>query len=390
MNWKSVCDAYPVNKEMVWLNNCGITPAGRHISEAMACFMDGYSRKGVFSPNADYLRIRENIKKILASLLSCDPAELCLIHNTAEGMNFISHGLSLASGDEVILLENEYPSNVYPWRHLQGKGVRLKTAPMGDTPEAFLAGIEAMISGRTRVISLSAVHWCTGMPLPIEQVGQLCREKGITFVVDGAQGVGMQPIDVRKMNIGCMAFSAWKWLTGPLGLGVLYVARENLDALRPVFIGTESVIMDEEYLPYKSELKPTADRFTFSTASLGDWVWFEAALTFLNEIGFDAVRERIFELSDYLAQRLRKIGFQVCSDQFPGHPTGIVACEKPGVSSALLLERLKADGVIAAERLGRIRFSPHIYLDTWQLDRAARILSQACISQMYAQSVTKK
>ena len=375
--WELAHDAYPVNQQLVWLNNCGTTPAGTHIVQAVSRFIEGYSEKGVLTEAASYHDVRKSIKTILSRLLKCDPDELCLIHNTAEGMNFISHGLRLAPDDEIILLENEYPSNAYPWFHWKRKGVNLLTVPMEMSPEAFLEQLRAMITDRTRVVSISVVHWCTGMPLPIDQVGALCRERGIDLVVDGAQGVAIQTIDVKKAAISYMAFSAWKWLLGPLGLGGLYVSKEKLEQLDPIFIGTESVVRDEEYLPYKSELKPTADRFTFSTANFNDWVYFEAALKFLDDIGFKKVQQRIFDLSEYLSQGLRQVGFQVLADRFPRHPTGIAVCEKPGVPSYVIMEKLIENRIVAAERLGRIRVSPNIYILPHQLDKVVQILSSA-------------
>jgi cysteine desulfurase/selenocysteine lyase len=375
MNWDPVYNAYTVNQEMIWLNNCGTTPAGTHIVEALSRYMEGYARKGIFTETAGYAKVQSNIKSILSNLLNCLSGELALIHNTAEGMNFISHGLKLSVDDEVILLENEYPSNIYPWQHLEKKGVKLTIAPMETSPETFLKTLNRLINAKTRVISLSAVHWCTGMPFPLEQVGQLCKENNIEFVVDGAQGVGMQPMDVRTAKIDYMAFSAWKWLLGPLGLGILFISKEKLSQLDPVFIGTASVTNDREYLPYKSELKPTADRFTISTANFSDWVYFEAALEFLQHIGFSRVRERIYELGAYLGDGLKNIGFKVFSDHFKGHPTGIVVCEKPGVTTDVVMQHLKKNKVVAAKRLGNVRFSPHIYISPEQLDEVLRLLS---------------
>ncbi|MEE8554091.1 MAG: aminotransferase class V-fold PLP-dependent enzyme, partial [Desulfobacterales bacterium] len=187
MDWNSIYKAYPVNKEMIWLNNCGVVPAGKYIVEVLSRFMEGYAREGILTEVANYPKVKENIKGILSDLLNCSPDELCLIHNTAEGMNFISHGLNLSSEDEVILLENEYPSNVYPWRHLGKRGVKIVTTPMEKTPETFLKELKNLVTEKTRVISLSAVHWCTGMPLPLDQVGELCKEKNIDFIIDGAQ-----------------------------------------------------------------------------------------------------------------------------------------------------------------------------------------------------------
>ena len=376
MDWNKIYEAYAVNREMVWLNNCGTTPAGSHIVKALSRFMQGYARKGILTEVARLSKVQKKIKKILSELLNCSPDELGLIHNTAEGMNFISHGMDFVPEDEVILLENEYPSNVYPWRHLEKKGVKLVTTPMETSPAAFLQALKRLITVKTRAISLSAVHWCTGMPLPLEQVGALCKEKGIDFVVDGAQGVGMQPLDTQKANIDYMAFPAWKWLLGPLGLGVLYISKEKLNSLKPIFIGTESVMQHQEYLPYKSELKPTTDRFTISTANFNDWVYFEAALQFLQDIGFAAVRDRILELSAYLSAGLAKIGFKVLSDQFPDYPTGIVVCEKPGVGSDIIMQQLKQNKIVAAERLGRVRFAPHVYISPQQLDEVLRVLAK--------------
>jgi selenocysteine lyase/cysteine desulfurase len=211
------------------------------------------------------------------------------------------------------------------------------------------------------------------MPLPLNRVGQLCRARGITFVVDGAQGVGHQRLDLREAAVDFMAFSAWKWLMGPLGLGVFYVAREKLETLKPVFWATGSVVDDETYLPYRAELKPDADRFIISTPNFGDWVYFLAALEFLKIVGFERARERIWELNAHLAQGLRQKGFSVLWDQFAEYPTGITVCSKPGLDAPRAVQQLKAQGVIAAERLGCLRLAPHIYNSLEQLDRVVEM-----------------
>jgi selenocysteine lyase/cysteine desulfurase len=375
MDWQKIYDAFPVNREMIWLNNCGTTPAGKHIVTAVTRFIQGYAEKGILTDVATYPEVRDRIKTILAGLLNCRKEDLALIHNTAEGMNFISRGVDLLPEDELILLENEYPSNVYPWRHWEKRGVRLIFTPMEKTPETFLESLRERVTAKTRLISLSAVHWCSGMPLPLSAIGALCRERGIDFVVDGAQGVGIQPIDVQKMGISYMSFSAWKWLLGPLGVGVFYIAGGNLNRLKPVFIGTDSVVREQEYFPYRDELKPTADRFTFSTANWNDWIYFAASLDFLSSLGFETVRERIFELSRQLSRGLAGIGFHVLSDAHPDWPSGIVVCEKEGISASSILSHLKKNRIVAAERLGRIRFSPHIYISPARIDEVVRVLS---------------
>jgi len=374
MDWEQVYDAYPVNRQLIWLNNCGTVPAGEHIKEAQARYLAGYAQEGVFSRVAPYADTLARIKVLLSGLLNCLPREVTLVHHTAEGMLFVSQGLDLGPGDEVVLLENEYPSNVYPWRNLASKGVRMVAVPPGEHPDQFIDELSRRLTPRTRVVSLSAVHWCTGMPLPLTRVGELCRERGITFVVDGAQGVGHQPVDPHRDGVDYMAFSAWKWLMGPLGLGGFFVARDKLEDLQPAFWATGSVVDDETYLPYRDELKPDADRFILSTPNFGDWVYFLAALKFLDAIGFERARQRILELNAYLAAGLSDKGFTVLSDRFPEYPTGITVCRKTGLDAAALVGQLKAQGIVVAARLGSLRLAPHIYNSFSQLDRVLDIL----------------
>lgn len=341
---------------------------------AMERFLRGYARKGALLEEPTYPGAKASIYRRLAALLNAGPDELALVHNTAEGMNFISHGLSLSPGDEILVLENEYPSNYYPWEHWKGRGVALKAVPCGLGPSAFLRDFEAALGPRVRVATLSAVHWCTGLPLPLREAGRLCAERGVELVVDGAQGVGLVDLDVKACGIGYMAFSAWKWLLGPVGLGILYVSRDRLDRLKPVFKGTESVTGDEGYLPYRDTLKPTADRFAYSSGSFSDWVYFDASLAYLEGIGFDRARSRILDLAGYLSDRLRDIGFDIHSDRFEGARTGIVSLARPGFDAASAVRALKSEGIVAAERLGRLRLAPHVYNSEVQLDRTARVL----------------
>jgi cysteine desulfurase/selenocysteine lyase len=376
MDWTEIAAQFPVNENFIWLNNCGTVPAGRHCLEAMDRYLQSYAERGTLGEAVSFPKVKGRIREILSGLLHCSPDELALIHNTAEGMNFISHGLQLVPGDEIVLLESEYPSNVYPWWHWREKGVILRTAPMAPDPDAFFSGLAPLVNRRTRVIAVSSVHWCTGMPLPLQRIGALCRERGIDLVVDGAQGVGMIPLDLKAVGVTYMAFPAWKWLTGPIGLGVMYVSREKLEALKPTFIGTASVVNDLEYLPYKSELKPSTERFTLSTPNFGDWVYFLASLEFLQQIGFGAVRERIHALARRLVEGLSEAGYRVLAERFAGRGTGIVVCEREGVACERIMSALREHRVVAAERLGRLRLSPHVYLSMEQMDRVVELLSK--------------
>jgi selenocysteine lyase/cysteine desulfurase len=362
-----------VNDNLIWLNNCGTTPASKIAVASVTNYLQGYSKEGIYSPVEQYNTVKVTIKNILGKLLNCYHDELAIIHNTSEGINFISLGLSLEQGDEILLLENEYPSNVYPWEHWKEKGVIVKFISMADTPLGFLENFKSTLSPFTKVVSISAVHWCTGMPLPLLEIGKICKDRNIIFVVDGAQGVGHIPIDVKEMNISFMAFAGWKWLLGPLGIGILYINKEKLDSLKPIFKGTMSVKDGENYFPYKTEHREGADRFEFSTGNFNDWVYLKSSLVMLSEIGFENIFNRIYELSDHLAIGLKKIGFTLSSEKF-SEKTGIICAIRKGISSAKLSLYLREKGIVTADRLGMVRFSPHIYNTFEQLDSVLTIL----------------
>jgi cysteine desulfurase/selenocysteine lyase len=144
--------------------------------------------------------------------------------------------------------------------------------------------------------------------------------------------------------------------------------------MKTIFKGQSSVVNADEYLPYKTEIRPGADRFEYSTGNFTDWVYWKSTLEMLSEIGFPIVRERIYTLKEYLADGLRKNGFRIYSDHFPESKTGILACDKSGVDSAELVKILRDNKVISAVRLGRVRFAPHIYNSFEQLDRVIELL----------------
>jgi selenocysteine lyase/cysteine desulfurase len=297
MNWQSAYDAYPINAECTWLNNCGITPTGLHVVRRMTAHFEQLAQHGPGGSDASPMRLLNHVRQQLGQLLNAAPEDIALVHNTAEGMTMISLGLDLDAGDQILLLENEYPSNVYPWEHWRERGVLLDFVKVGHTAEEFLEHFRHALSPHTKVAAMSMVHWCTGMPLPVQAIADLCHERGILLVLDGSQGVGNVALDFARVAPAVLCFSAWKWLLGPLGLGALVVDPVTLAKLRMPFKATDSVKDPTSYLPYQTEMRASVDRYIYSTANYNDWVFFDESLAFLGGIGFDRVQARLLELT---------------------------------------------------------------------------------------------
>ena len=368
MNWQEVYDAYPINQRSIWLNNCGITPTGRHIVARMAAHFEQMAEHGPGGGDASPVALMTSIRARLGQLLNVDGTDAALIHNTAEGMTMVSLGLELAAGDEILLLENEYPSNVYPWEQWRDRGVLLRFVSPGNTADEFLANFTAALSAQTKVAAMSMVHWCTGMPLPTEAMAQVCHERGILLVLDGSQGVGQVHLDYRKVAPAVLCFSAWKWLLGPLGLGVLVVDPESLKRLRMPFKGTDSVADPNTYLPYQSQLRASVDRYTYSTANYNDWVYFDESLGFLAKIGFERIEGRLVELTSRLWTGLSALGFESAYHHGTQPLSGILAVRKRGVDIDALSEGLSKRGFVTRVRLDHLRLAPHVYQSLEQMD----------------------
>ncbi|MBN2441830.1 MAG: aminotransferase class V-fold PLP-dependent enzyme [Spirochaetales bacterium] len=374
--WNEIASTYPVNKSYIWLNNAGSVPPGQHIINRMNDFINVYAHQSIMAPEFQFARLHGKVKDVLAGVAGCSSDDVALIHNTAEGINFISHGLRLEPGDEVLLLDREYPSNVYPWEHLQKKGIVLSFIPEALTVDGFLGNFKKSITSRTKVAALSAVHWLTGMPLPIKEISTLCRKRHIEVVLDISQGAGHVPLHLDEWGISFCAGSAWKWLQGPVGLGILIIKKEKINTLTYIFKGTSSVVSHHTYLPYKDTLIQTVDRYVYSTPSLIDWVYFDASLSFLSNLGFDAIRSRIFSLSGYLVDHLVALGFSVLNRRFEPCESGIVVAEHGGINSDEIVKKLKAFNIICAQREGRVRFSVHICNTFDQIDTLISVLKE--------------
>lgn len=365
---------FKIRKDLIWLNNCGISVPPVRSATAVKEYLDAYAEAGVLQERKPTGQALKNIREHFTSLLGGAAHEYALLNNTAEGMTFIAQSLPLERGDRVLLVEREYPSNVYPFMQLKKQGVEITFVSPGLSNAEFIANIEAALTPTTRVMSLSVVDWLTGLKFDITAIGRLLKRRGVAFLLDAAQGAGQVDIDVKAAGVDAMAFSCWKWLLGPLGSGGLYVADEFLKKLSIRVAGTSSVKNDEVYLPHREDYKESVDRFMLSTAPYMNWIFLEASLDFLAGVGFDVLQKRLFQLADELAHILRSAGFQVLRDDFGNDKSAIVVAQRDGDMQALHA-RLTQAGVVCALREGALRFSAHLNVDENDLARFKEIVA---------------
>jgi len=154
----------------------------------------------------------------VAQRYATSPEEIALAQNTAEGINIAAHAIPFQPGDNVIFCNMEYPANVYVWMNLERRGVEARIVPNREGGLA-LDDLEQYLDQRTRVMAVSSVEFLTGFRTDLKGMGELCRARGIYFVVDGIQSLGVIPPDVKECHIDMLSCGGPKWLLGPCGQG---------------------------------------------------------------------------------------------------------------------------------------------------------------------------
>lgn len=358
----------PLLDSRVALNHAGVAP--QPASEAVAEFekmrRDALPGEALASVRTAGRELRETYAK----LLGVESSEIAITHHTAEGVNIVAQGFPWEAGDRIVTVSVEYPSNVYPWWNLRERGVETVVVPEREG-RVDLAELEAAIDERVRLVAISHVQFASGFTVDLDRVAGICERSGTFLFVDVAQSIGVLPLNLRRIDAA--AWPTWKWLMGPLGMGGLYIRKERLESLRPVFVGVDGMLPTTDYLDYRFEFRPDASRFEYSSENtLGLLASREAvrrAVALLPAISSSELAARVQSLGDRLAMALEARGYSLYSPRGDGERSGIFSFRTPG-NPLEVLSRLRAGKVEAAVRAGRLRFSPHFYNSPEDIDRA--------------------
>ena len=224
----------------------------------------------------------------VARLIGCDAIDVAVADSTTHGVMLVVNGLDWDDGDEVVVLRGAFPSNYFPWRSLEQRGVVVREVdPASERPIVEL--LEAVVTARTRVVSVSFVTYSLGRRLDVGEIGRWCSSRGIVFVIDGSQGIGGLPFDLDETPCDLLACSGYKWLLGPYGLGFTYVNPEFGERLALGNINWFSIVGASDFSRLgecELEMVPGAIRFDINeTANFINVAAGTAALEYINEVG---------------------------------------------------------------------------------------------------------
>ncbi|NOZ10574.1 MAG: aminotransferase class V-fold PLP-dependent enzyme [Gammaproteobacteria bacterium] len=363
---------FPVDQELIYLNHAAIAPlparTGRAIHDfAHECVHEGSRHYGRWQ--AQEALLREQLRALL-SAPSVD--DIALVKNTSEGLSMIAYGLHWSEGDEVIITNQEFPSNRIIWESLRQQGVLVTEVDVSHSVSPEDAIIDAF-NEKTRLLSVSSVQFGTGLRLNLKNLGTACKDANIPFCVDAIQGLGVFSHNVVDMNIDFLVADAHKWLLGPEGIGVFYCAEKWRERLKLYEYGWHMVEHMGDFDRRDWHPAASARRFECGSPNTLGVFAFSASLSLLLEIGIETVEQRVLKRTDHLRQWIdQHPALENLSPSGPGQLAGITTFKHPKIDAAVLFKALQRHNIMCAPRGGGIRFSPHCYNRLETLNRAIK------------------
>jgi len=300
---------FPALKQYTWFQNGGVSITPAPVAEEHTRLMQELLTRGpmhIVYPDEEYPRRRQTMER-LARFFAVEPEELALMRGVSEGFQTVLRGMEWSAGDQIVITENEEAALLLPVLHLRDLfGVEMIKIPQVDDAEGQAAAVEKRLTERTRLVALSHVTTDLGFRLPVKQICELARERGIPTFLDMAHSAGLYPMGLRELGCDFAGLLSYKWMFAPYASGAMFVRRERLHDLQVTYAGGRA----EKWLDFENdryELHDTAERFQY-----GPWSWplvhaWAFSADYLREIGLGEIWKRTVALTGRLKRGLEEI-----------------------------------------------------------------------------------
>jgi cysteine desulfurase/selenocysteine lyase len=367
---------FPVTQNYIYLDHAGIAPLSTRVTSAIDTFLSEATHDGAFL-YAKWTQQINDIRRSCAGLINAGPEEIAFVKNTSHGLSIVAQGLDWKPGDNVLLYEREFPSNRYPWMHLQRKGVNVRVVPSREG-RIDLRDIEEMTDAKTRLLALSSVQFSNGFRIDLSKVGDLCRRKKVLFCVDAIQSLGIIPMNVKECNIDFLSADAHKWLLGPEGIGIFYCKEELAEHLDPPLIGWKSVKNAFAFDRPDLVLLSNALRFEEGSMNLLGIFGLGAAIELLSEVGLQRIEEHVLGLGDVIIRSAEERGFAVLTPKARKDRGGNITIAG-NFDPAKMQQELQGIGIMVNVRGGGLRISPHFYNTDGEIEVLFQSIDQRAV-----------
>jgi selenocysteine lyase/cysteine desulfurase len=373
--WYYIQQSFTVSPGIINLNNGGVSPAPKTVQEAVKRYYD-YCNE---APSYYMWRIldqgREPLRKNLAKLAGCDAEEVAVNRNSSEGLETVIFGLQLKAGDEVVAAKQDYPNmiNAYKQRELRDgmKMVWINLELPSEDENYLVQQYVKAFTSKTKVVHITHIINWNGQIIPVKKIAQEAHRRGIEVVVDGAHSFAHFNFKIPDLDADYFAASLHKWLYAPIGSGMLYVRKNKISNLYPLFATNDN--------PLKADIRKfehLGTRPFFIEQAIGK------ALEFHEMIGSERKEKRLHYLKNYWIEKVKntpKVKINTSLDPKWGCAIGSVGIDgkKPGELDSFLFDKYKIHAVgIEWENIHGVRVTPNVYTTLSQLDTLAEGIIQ--------------
>lgn len=367
---------FSIPDDVTFLNCANMAPQLRAVSAAGTQAVASKEHPWTL-PAADWFANAEILRGLAAKLLGATPEDMALIPATSYGLAIAAHNVPVRRGQTIVLLDQEYPSNVYVWRELAQQH-DLTILTVTRDARTWTESIVAAIDTRTAVVSVPNCHWTDGSIVDLVQVGQKARQVGASLVIDASQSLGAYPLDVQAVQPDFVVSVGYKWLLGPYALGYLYASARWQQGGRPIENSWLNRRGSEDFtklVEYEPAYKAGARRF--DVGEFPNFVLLPMALAALEQVlawQIPAIQQAIGALLLPLSEGVSALGYRVAPPtERVGHLLGIRA---PRPFDQALSKRLAAEKIFVSFRGDSIRVAPHLYNTPGDISRLLNVLAE--------------
>ena len=318
-------------RPLVYLDNASTTQKPNQVVEAITKYYRNHNantHRAVYALAEEATELYESARDKVAGFINApERSEIVFVRGTTEAINLVAYAwgrANIGKGDVVVTTEYEHHSNIVPWQLLtQEKGASLRYVPINDEGYLMLDKLDDILAeGNVKLVAFSLMSNVLGTITDAEYVIERCRRAGVPTLVDGAQAVPHMRVDVKSLGCDFFAFSGHKML-GPTGIGVLWVRKSLLQAMRPFHGGGDMI---REVHKHESTWNDLPYKFEAGTPNIADVVGLGAAVDYLKGVGMDNVRRHERDLTAYALDRMAKVpGITLYGPRDPDRRGGVVS-----------------------------------------------------------------
>jgi cysteine desulfurase/selenocysteine lyase len=362
-------EAFPPAEKFVYLDAASVGLMHRGAALAINRWQQALADEGTIAfDEQDEVECLDNLNRAAAVLLNTAPENIATASSETVLMASLAWAVMPPKGSNIVATDLAHPSTVYPWVRVAsftGAGMRWARSNNYYIDPDHL---ESLIDDSTSVVCLSHVEYGTGQTYDLARFAKAAHRHGAICVVDITQSAGQVPIDVAASGIDAAAASTYKWLCGPFGTGFMYVS-DALQKLDPGIVGWRSHKDMWDFQATRLEMPDSAKRYEFGTIAYGNALGATQAINYLLDRTIKKIHAHNAAIAGQLREGLQSMGAEVLSPRNPAECSATIAARIPGKDSSSFARELKANNVIVSLRRDFIRFSPHLYNSSADIER---------------------